>query len=388
MGTPGDVCNAARADDPSRAREPFALMPVAIDSAPFGMEVPPAQISRELKKLWERDSGVSTRASLINFAVYCEHVEAMRQNTELIMALTRQHACRAILIGFEPNSDSSQVRAWINAHCHLSRAGAKQICCEQISFLFEGATRDRIANTLFANLDSDLPLYFWWQGNFSADTDEQLWAWVDRLIYDSQCWSEPEPQFVFLDDSLERSSARLTLCDLNWTRSLHMRQAIAQMFDHPENLAILHQLKHVTIEHAPGYRFTALLLVGWLAAQLDFVLQRSENDVIDYQRRDGAAVGFSLSAQPGRSISRCELSSGEASVDVQRDAAGNFFRVKVQLSPERVYHHLLPAGDNSTESLLLEEIATGGRHRVYLKALAFARQISSRNAERGVGCSA
>jgi glucose-6-phosphate dehydrogenase assembly protein OpcA len=363
-------------------------MSVAIDSAPFGMEVPPAQISRELKKLWERDSGVSTRASLINFAVFCEGVDAMRRNTELIMALTRHHACRAILIGFEPNSDASQVRAWINAHCHLSRAGAKQICCEQISFLFEGATRDRIANTLFANLDSDLPLYFWWQGNFSEDTDEQLWAWVDRLLYDSQCWSDPEPQFAFLDASLERSTARLTLCDLNWTRSLHMRQAIAQMFDHPENLAILQGLAQVKIEYAPGYRFTALLLVGWLAAQLELLLLRSDADALHYQQRDGASVRISLHAQPGRSISRCELSSGDGSIDVQRDAAGNFFRVKVQLSPERVYHHLLPAGDNATESLLLEEIATGGRHRVYLKALSLARQIPSAHAEPGVGCSA
>jgi glucose-6-phosphate dehydrogenase assembly protein OpcA len=363
-------------------------MPVAIDSAPLGMPVEPAQINRELKKLWERDSGVSTRASLINFAVYCEGVEAMRANTDLIMALTREHACRALLIGFEPTSDTDQVRAWINAHCHLSRAGAKQICCEQISFLFEGATRDRIANMLFSNLDSDLPLYFWWQGNFSEPVDEQLWGWVDRLIYDSQCWREPEPQFGSLMDSLERTSCRLTLCDLNWTRSLHMRQAIAQMFDHPENLAILNGLTQVHIEYAPGYRFTALLLAGWLAAQLDLVLMRTERDAIQYQQRDGASVRMSLHEQPGRSISRCELSSAEGSVDVQRDAAGNFFRVKVQLPRERVYHHLLPAGDNATESLLLEEIATGGRHRVYLKALSFARQIPPVNAEEGVGCSA
>jgi glucose-6-phosphate dehydrogenase assembly protein OpcA len=371
----------------ARLRKHFALMPVAIDSAPFGMEVPPAQISRELKKLWERDSGVSTRASLINFAVYCEGVEAMRRNTELIMTLTRHHACRAILIGFEPNSDTAQVRAWINAHCHLSHAGAKQVCCEQVSFLFEGATRDRITNMLFSNLDSDLPLYFWWQGNFTEEIDEQLWAWVDRLIYDSQCWSEPEPQFAFLHESLERSSARLTLCDLNWTRSLHMRQAIAQMFDHPENLAILHGLQQVRIEHAPGYQFTALLLAGWFAAQLDLVLTAFESDVIHYQHREGNPVRIALQAQAGRSISRCELSSDDGSIDVQRDAAGNFFRVKVQLSPERVYQHLLPAGDNATESLLLEEIATGGRHRVYLKALAFAREIPSTMAARA-GCSA
>ena len=75
------------------------------------------------------------------------------------------------------------------------RAGAKQICCEQISFLFEGHSESRMANTLFANLDSDLPLYLWWQGEFPDPIDETLWAWVDRLIYDSQEWKDVRAQF-------------------------------------------------------------------------------------------------------------------------------------------------------------------------------------------------
>src|SRR5438045_3330182 len=101
-----------------------------LETAALGMPVELGQIGRELKKLWERDSEVSTRASLINFAVYCEGSEAMQANTQLIMEFTREHACRAILIGYEPGSGEMRIRAWINAHCHLSRAGAKQICCE------------------------------------------------------------------------------------------------------------------------------------------------------------------------------------------------------------------------------------------------------------------
>jgi len=350
-------------------------MPALLETAALGMPVELGQIGRELKKLWERDSEVSTRASLINFAVYCEGSAAMQANTQLIMELTREHACRAILIGHEPASEETRIRAWINAHCHLSRAGAKQICCEQISFLFEGATKDRIANIVFSNLDSDLPLYFWWQGEFPDPVDEQLWAWVDRLIFDSQTWRAPKQQFPLLQESLTRARSRLTLCDLNWTRSLHMRQALSQMFDHPENLAILNDLDQVAIVHAPEYHFTALLLVGWLAAQLKLELRQAELNTFSFVADNGRRTQFLLRSEPGRSVGRCKLRGKDAHVEVRRDVAANFFRVEVQLPKSRIYNHLLPAGDNATSSLLLEEIGGGGQHKVYLKALAIAQKL-------------
>lgn len=350
-------------------------MPATLDTAALGMPVELGQIGREIKKLWERDAGATTRASLINFAVYCVGAEAMAANTQLIMEFTREHACRAILIGHEPASDQTQVRAWINAHCHLSRAGAKQVCCEQISFLFEGNTSSRIANIVFSNLDSDLPLYLWWQGEFPDPIDEQLWGWVDKLIFDSQTWREPRAQFQLLQDSLDHSKSRLTLCDLNWARSLHLRQALAQMFDHPENLAVLQELDTISIVHAPGYHSTALLLVGWFSAQLKLEFVRTEGSELVFKNDDNRLVRVSVQSGAGRSLSHCELRSAAGSVQVQRDAAGDFFRVEVKLPGGRTYHHLLPSGSNATNDLLLEEIGGGGRHRVYLKALATAQAL-------------
>jgi glucose-6-phosphate dehydrogenase assembly protein OpcA len=350
-------------------------MSAAIDSTALGIPVELGQIGRELKKLWERDGGVSTRASLINFAVYGEGAGSMDANTQLLMELTRHHACRALLVGYAPEAPQPQIRAWINAHCHLSRAGAKQICCEQISFLFEGDTSRRIANILFSNLDSDLPLYLWWQGEFPEPIDDQLWAWVDRLIFDSQSWQSPKAQFALLKESIRRSRSRLILCDLNWTRSLHIRQAIAQMFDHAENLAMLRELETVSILHAPGYETTALLLAGWLAGQLRLQFQERAEAALCFQSAEGNKVAFQLHSTDGRSISCCELRSRTASLRVERDSDGDFFRVEVHLPGDRIYHHLLPAGSNSTASLLLEEIGGGGRHRVYLKALGITESL-------------
>jgi glucose-6-phosphate dehydrogenase assembly protein OpcA len=346
-----------------------------LDTAKLGEPVEIGQIGREIKRLWEATGSAKTRASLINFAIYCEAGEAAERNTELINEFTRTHACRALLIIAEPDAAETRTRAWINAHCHLGRAGEKPVCCEQISFVVEGRARNLIPNILFSNLDSDLPLVLWWQGEFPDPIDEHLWAWVDRLVFDSHLWRNPTAQLTLLLDSLAHTQSRLAMCDLNWTRSLHLRQALAQMFDHPENQPILECLEHVAISHSPEFRSTALLLVGWFAAQLKLELQSCEGSQLLLAAPSGKPVTFTLTAEAGRSISRCEVRSDKAAVEVVRDGSGDFFRVEVRLPQGRTYHHLLPAGNNETTSLLAEELALGGRHRVYIKALGIAKAL-------------
>ena len=348
---------------------------MALDTSSLGTPVEITQIGKELKKLWESSGGAMTRASLINFAVYCEGAEAAEVNTELISEFTREHACRALLVIAEPEAAETRVRAWINAHCHLTKAGAKHVCCEQISFLVEGRVRNVLPNIVFSNLDSDLPLVFWWQGEFPEPIDEQLWAWVDRLVFDSQGWTDPARQFDLLLASLESSQTRLALCDLNWTRSLHLRQALAQMFDHPENLAILNQLQSVAITYAPEFRSTALLLIGWFAAQLKLTHGRHSAEEVVLANPRGGEVAFKLNESAGRSIGRCDVCSPAGSISIVRDGNGDFFRVEVKLAGGCEFHHVLPAGNNQTINLLGEELALGGRHRVYIKALEVAKAL-------------
>jgi glucose-6-phosphate dehydrogenase assembly protein OpcA len=172
-----------------------------------------------------------------------------------------------------------------------------------------------------------------------------------------------------LRDSLDRAQTNLTLCDLNWARSLYLRQALAQMFDHEENLAILAGLKTVTVSHAPENQSTALLFTSWLAAQLKLASPKRDAKGYTFQHPDGRAVKIELRSEPGRSISICELSDGTNAVRVHRDQQGDFFRVEVRLGEGTAYQHLLPAGNNSTTSLLLWEIGGGSRHKIYHRAL-------------------
>src|SRR6476620_1470292 len=213
-----------------------------------GIAVEIGKIDRELKKLWAEGGGAKTRASLINLAVYSERPGSLARNTQIISEVTEDHACRAIVISANPASKENRVEAWINVHCHVSRAGSRQVCSEQLSFLLDGPSARLLPNIVFSQLDSDLPLYLWWQGEFSDPMDAQLWAWVDRVIYDSQTWKDFRTQMKRAETAQAEAKQRIVLCDLNWTRLVQIRLAIAQFFDAPASHARFDEIESVEID--------------------------------------------------------------------------------------------------------------------------------------------
>jgi glucose-6-phosphate dehydrogenase assembly protein OpcA len=339
-----------------------------------GSPVEIAAIDRELKKLWEQTEASATRASLMNLAVYCEGEDALDVNTELISRFTANHACRSIVVAVDPAA-ADGVEAWISAHCHMNRAGEKQVCCEQLSFLLGGKSQGVFPNILFSHLDSDLPLYLWWQGEFHGPLDEQLRTWVDRLIFDSASWSEWKKPFAFLRDSLLASKARLTLCDLNWTRTLYLRQALAQLFDDPANLPYLDCVRGWKIGHAPGLRSTAVLFAGWLAAQLGWRFVEAGKQHIVFKTASGSPVEGKLEESDSAAIGHCCLSCDDADFRFEREPGSDFFHADFNLPDGCERHYLLPAGREEKIDLLDQELAQGGKHRVYLKALQAAEPL-------------
>src|SRR5438034_3118076 len=236
----------------------------------IGVPVEVAKIDHELKKLWRESEGAATRASLMNLAVYSEAPGSLNSNTQLMARITEDHACRAIVIEADCKAEDDGVDAWISAHCHVSRAGSKQVCSEQISFRLNGGCTSQLPNIVLSNLDSDLPLYLWWQNEFHEPMDPQLWAWFDRVIYDSQPWQDFRAQMRLVESAQAEAKQRIMLCDLIWTHLEKVRFAPAQFFDHPASHHRLAKISKLRIDFARGFRSTALLFVGWLGAQLNW----------------------------------------------------------------------------------------------------------------------
>ena len=350
---------------------PGADSDMAAETFAPGIAVEIGKIDRELKKLWAEGGGAKTRASLINLAVYSEAPGSLPINTKIISDMTEDHACRAIVISANPQAKENRVEAWINVHCHVSRTGSKQVCSEQLSFLLEGPSARLLPNIVFSQLDSDLPLVLWWQGELSDPMDPQLWAWVDRVVYDSQTWKDFRTQMERLETAQSEAKQRIVLCDLNWTRLYQIRLALAQFFDHPSMQKRFDEIENVEINFAPGFRSTALLLAGWLAAQLEWSEGKQTDKVaLTFRGRKKKEIRIALSEKEGEPIGRCALCCGSVEFAVAHAAKADLLDVA---AGERACR--MPAGKNDVVRLMGEELMRGGPHRVYLRAVNWVREF-------------
>ncbi len=350
-------------------------MSATAETIAVGMPVEIGKIDRELKKLWEQGGEMMARASLINLAVYSEAPDSLNANTQIIAHITEDHACRAIVIAATPSGDD-RVEAWISAHCHVSRAGSKHVCSEQISFALTGSFSRLLPNIVFSHLDSDLPFYLWWQGEFHDPMDAQLWAWVDRLIFDSQTWGDFASQMQLVDTARVESNQRITLCDLNWTRLVQLRLALAQFFDQPACVPRLAEIKRVEIDFAPGYRSTGVLLTGWFAAQLGWMVGESETETgLRFTDPCGQVVEVKLQDVAGDPVSRCSIFCGEMEFRVEDSVASDLLEISHHVGGKERMRELMPASRNEPVALMREELMRGGPHRVYLRAVDAVRDL-------------
>lgn len=333
-----------------------------------GMPVEIGRIDQELGRLWEGNDDTKTRASLMNLAIYTEDAESISANTTRIAEIANAHACRAILIFADPTAADSQAQAWIDAHCHRATGKSeRQICSEQITFQLDGEMAAAMPNIVFSHLDSDLPLYFWRQGNFRRPLNEKLWSRVDRLIYDSLDWDNPADQFDIVHEIDNFTETHTTLCDLNWTRLLGTRFALAQLFDHSGVLAHIGQIGQVSI--TTSQRLTGLLLLGWLAAQLGWRHQ-SLLGKDSFVNATGGQIDFEINETSGEAISDCTFTCQEATFGITRDEGCSYYHAKVAGSQISAAPMRIPAGKSKLTDILLMELGRGGRHPLYTKALA------------------
>jgi glucose-6-phosphate dehydrogenase assembly protein OpcA len=340
-----------------------------------GVAVEMGQIQRELKKLWQASDQVATRASRLNLVIFNSGPSSIRANTALVEKITRQHALRAILIAAKPQLPGNHVRAWVNAHCQVSKSGTRQRCSEQIAFELTGEARQAglTPNIVFAHLDSDLPLYLWRQGEFQSNGD-QLMAWVDRLLFDSGDWANPAEQFKRVRQISAANALDDSLADLNWTRYAGLRSAVTQIFDAPEAGQALSQLDSVGITYAGGVgaRTGALLVTGWLAARLGWKPAPAGKGTLAFVSANGREVTVQLDGSgDGETpqISHLSLRTAEGNeFAVSREVGSAFYTTRVRRNG-REQSQVLPVGPQDLADLVSAELVHGGGHRTCLCAL-------------------
>ena len=333
-----------------------------------GLPVELGEIEHRLGELWEQSEAAKARASLVNLVVCSEAPDAIEANTPLLAELAAEHAFRALLVQADPGAPASGVRAWITAHCHLRGTGQKEICSEQIAFRLDGAAAGQLASIVFSHLDSDLPLYLWWQGDLPDDPDPQLWSWVDRLLVDATAWENPGPQFARLRQIEELGCGRLALGDLAWTRLFHLFYAAAHIFDLPAARRRIARLRKIEICHAPGQRITALELLGWVASRFGWTLDAGGTA---FRQPDGGTAAFDLREEDraAAAIASVRFDFGDGAASVRRDEGGGFYILDFAAEGSEPCSQMMPAGREKTADILLSELSRSSRHPLYWPAI-------------------
>ena len=339
---------------------------VKLDTTRLGIPVEIGHIDKELGKLWESSDDTKTRASLINFVIHTDDPASIAFDTEIISTIAAKHACRAILIFSNPHEPASSAQAWINAHCHKTGKGDRQLCSEQITFRLDGESAQALPNIVFSHLDSDLPLCLWWQGDLPEPIDETLWSWVDRLIYDSAEWENPAHQFSIVRHLSARDRKGTVLCDLNWTRLQPWRYALASLFDHAAAFPRLSLVDAVEIDMATGTRTSQLLLLGWLACQLGWTPgSQADEFLAPDDRRIACKIRQNGNEKRKSVVIRCEGAEFELAIGAESD----FFEATIQIHGCAKSRQLFPAPRQTMTDTLLAELSRAGRHPLYTKSL-------------------
>jgi|TARA_B110000914_G_scaffold153153_1_gene134321 glucose-6-phosphate dehydrogenase assembly protein OpcA len=344
-----------------------------ISTEGLGLPVEVGAIDGELKKLWEADEA-STNASLMNFLVYTEDPKQLIKNSETIQKLTRENACRAVLIAMDREAKKSSLQAWITAHCHLAH-GKKSICAEQISFLLSGYSMGRLRNTVFAHLNSDLPLVFWWQGDFSDLFEERLYRLLDRLIFDSASWRDPKASFRRLVKAREDTKGEIVTQDLSWTRSYFYRLAVARLFDDPKAQKSFSKLEEVKVKAHPDHRMAALLLLSWVITRSGWKVESGQGDEWTASSKEGSPITINLEwDEDAAPLAELSMSAPGCKVRVSREK-GNPHLCQSVCADGHCVDLSGPADFDDPEGLVASQLSRGGKNSLYLHVLPQFREL-------------
>jgi len=270
-----------------------------------GVPVGLSEIERTLDDLWgpaaekaggpEVDQPAVTRVVLANVVI----VDLQGPDPgleETVRAISTHYPSRILVLG--PSGKPGRgVQAEVSAKCHLPAADRPQVCSEQIVLKSDQDAADLLPAAVRSLRLPDLHSILWWRDR-DDDTSartllEPLSVGATRLIVDRP---DIEPPSAILDPN-RRPMPR----DLVWFGLTPWRDLIAQFFD-PPALGDLNRIAAVrVIASAPAVPRSALWLVAWLAAQLDWSLERARSSRACVEaafQAPGQTIPARIEAQP------------------------------------------------------------------------------------------
>ncbi len=135
------------------------------------------------------------------------------------------------------------------------------------------------------------------------------------------------------------------------------------------------EIDRLEIDYAPGYRSTAGLLVGWLSAQMGWLLGDGGDDHrLNVTDPSGRPMVIALQEKAGDPVGRCSLFCGTSEFRVVNPPDADLLEISHHLEGKERMRKLMPASGLDPVALVREELMRGGTHRVYLRAVEAVRE--------------
>jgi glucose-6-phosphate dehydrogenase assembly protein OpcA len=306
-----------------------------------------SDIRKSLRELWAsealRDVSSIVQARAQNI-VLCRVDGGGEAIPQPIVDLAIAHPGRTIVIEVEEEGEP-RLEGSASVYCRVE--GDKQVCGELITLKARGGAHENAHHAVVSLLLPDLPVNFWWHDAPPSDNHlfEEIAAQSDRLFFDSNAFADPLAGLAAL-----AGLSGYAVSDLNWTRLASWRQLMARLFDVSELRRQLDHLRSIDVHYIanvePYNPNRALLLLGWLAARLGWLLDEAAT---------GKTGGYIFHFQAGGHLVKAEVVEGHAS-DLEKGELTGVFLVAGSDAPYVMPRVVMGDGRDSLEMRMVESL--------------------------------
>jgi glucose-6-phosphate dehydrogenase assembly protein OpcA len=243
-------------------------MPATSDAVWSAQDTTPDAIEAALRELLvarHAENGGYVPARALNMIAFVDRAWS-GEIANRLRGVGRYHASRLIVLSYEPSREHLDARATVASEGD-PRPGELTLLRETVIVEIGKRHLDDLLTIADPLVVSDL-LTLLWSPHGHPEVVRELLPLVQAILLDSV--DEPEPREAIAH--ARSLSEEAYVVDLAWLRTTPWRERLATAFDPLDMRRQLHTLTSVTIRHHPESAIAAMLLIGWLAARLDWRL--------------------------------------------------------------------------------------------------------------------
>jgi glucose-6-phosphate dehydrogenase assembly protein OpcA len=344
------------------------------------LRVDPAAIEGEFNRIWKETSLAgydesAVRLRVVNFVAVGADDAATERFERVMNVLPEHHPCRGVLVTM--TAGASGIESSIYAHCLRVDGGSRHLCAEVVELRGGPGDEAALASVVLNLLVPELPVAVWLLAPFEPETRlvADLLDAADSVFVDSA----GVPEAMSHLERLARAAAdhEVALCDLAWSRYDTWRALVAQLFDGPEGAQRLDRVESISVVGGEREASTAALLIaGWLVAQLELQLADAERAggslrATLYDGSRGVRLGVVPDTRHNLELASVTIRADGVDFVVQYHAESGHMHVREEWPDGPVHRTLAPTATDDA-SVFAQALDDSSGPQLYARALAAA----------------